>query len=306
MRTITLFFLLVCAVPLAQADTIATVNGTAISSEDLQQAIQEFAVSRGARPADLQQSPQFSQLRSALVNSLVERELLWQAAHEQYEADEAEVAQAVTGVRTQLGGQERFRRALQAQGMTEAMLETRLRRELSIQAYLQAEVYAEVEVSEADISAFYQANQERFRSPDLLRLRNILIPAAAQPDPRQFAAQLHQKLLKGADFPHLARKHSADSNARNGGELGFLNAEDLGPELAPVAQELAAGSISEPHAGPDGVHLLQLVDRRAGIQASLDQVHDRIRDLLLEARRNTALQKRLQALRQQAEVVIEP
>lgn len=306
MRTITLFFLLVCAVPLAQADTIATVNGTAISSEDLQQAIQEFAVSRGARPADLQQSPQFSQLRSALVNSLVDRELLWQAAQKQYEADEAEVAQAVTGVRTQLGGQERFRRALQAQGMTEAMLETRLRRELSIQAYLQAEVYAAVEVSEADISAFYQANQERFRSPDLLRLRNILIPAAAEPDPQQFAAQLHQKLLKGADFPHLARKHSADSNARNGGELGFLNAEDLGPELAPVAQELAAGSISEPHAGPDGVHLLQLVDRRAGIQASLDQVHDRIRDLLLEARRNTALQKRLQALRQQAEVVIEP
>ena len=306
MRTITLFFLLVCAAPLAQADTIATVNGTAISSADLQQAIQEFAASRGARPEDLQRAPQFPQLRSALVDSLVERELLWQAAHKQYEADETQVAQAVAGVRTQLGGQERFQRALQAQGMSEQMLETRLRRELSIQAYLQAEVYAGVDVSEADISAYYQANQERFRSPDLLRVRNILIPASAEPDPQQIAAQLHQKLLQGADFPHLARKHSADGNARNGGELGFLNAEDLGPELATVAQGLAPGSISEPHRGPGGVHLLQLVDRRAGIQASLHEVHDLIRDQLLQGRRNSALQKRLQQLRQQARIVIEP
>lgn len=304
--SILLFGILLGAATFAHAETIATVNGVNITDDELQRALQEFAAGRGAHPADLRNSPRFAQLREALVISLVERELLWQTARRDYQASDAQVDDALARVRSQLGGAERLRRALQAQGLSEDQLAQRLRRDLAIQAYLQQEVYADVEVDEAEIRRFYDQNQASFRSPDLLRLRHILFAATAGADAQQRAAEVRQKLTEGADFAQMARKHSADFSARHGGELGFLNAADLGPQLAPVAGALAPGAVSEPQAGADGIHILQLLSRRPGIQAPLAEVHDRIATQLREARRNEALGQRLAALRKDANIELQP
>ena len=296
--------LLLLFAPFAGATTLATVNGNAITSSDLDRALQEFAASRGADPQLLRQSPQFSQLQQALLRELVERELLWQAASKEHKADESQVAEALARVEAQLGGDERFQRALQAQGLSEQVIRDRLQRELSIQAYVQQEIYAGLSVSDADIRKYYDANRQQFRSPDLLHLRDILIADKPDTDAKASAAQISEKLAEGAKFTDMAHKHSSDISARNGGDLGFLNADDLGPELAPIAAALAEGSTSAPHAGPGGVHLLQLVARRPGIQASLDDVHDLIHEQLLDARRNQALQARVQQLRAEAKITL--
>ncbi len=298
-----LFALLLVFAPLAEA-AVATVNGAAITSDDLQYALQEFAASRGADPALLRQSPQFPQLRDALLRSLIERELLWQAARKHHAASDSQVAEAVARVRTQLGGEERFQRALQARGLTEQVITERLRHDLSIQAYLQKEVYAALSVSDADIRDFYQANRDRYRSPDLLHLRDILLAQPADTDPKSLAEQIRAKIAQGAEFSYMAHKQSTDISARDGGDVGFVNAEDLGTELAPVAAGLKPGDVSQPHAGPGGIHLLQLVSRRPGIQASLSDVHDMVHDQLLETRRDQALQARLQQLRAAAQITV--
>ncbi len=299
-----LFALLLAFAPLADAAAVAEVNGAAVTSKDLQQALQEFAASRGADPSLLRQSPQFPQLRDALLRSLIERELLWQAAREHFAASDSQVAEAVARVRTQLGGEQRFEHALQAQGLTEKFIAERLRHDLSIQAYLQKEVYAGVAVTDSDIRDFYQANRGRYRSPDLLHLGDILFAQATDSDPKARAEQVHTKIAQGAEFGYMAHKQSADISARNGGDLGFVNAEDLGTELAPVAAGLKPGEVSEPHPGPGGIHILQLISRRPGFQASLADVHDMIRDQLLETRREQALQARLQQLRAAAKITI--
>ncbi len=299
-----LFALLLAFGPLANAAAVAEVNGSPVTSEDLQHALQEFAASRGADPSLLRQSPQFPQLRDALLRSLIERELLWQAAREHDAASDSQVAEAVARLRTQLGGEQRFQHALQAQGLTEKLIAERLRHDLSIQAYLQKEVYAGVEVSDSDIRDFYQANRGRYRSPDLLHIKDILLAQAAGSDPKTLAEQIRAKITHGAEFSYMARKQSTDISARDGGDLGFVNAEDLGGELAPVVAALKPGEVSDPHAGPGGIHILQLISRRPGIQASLADVHDMIRDQLLETRREQALQARLQQLRAAAKITI--
>lgn len=307
MRTITLLFLLmISSLPAMGAGPAATVNGHAITTQEVDRALLEFAASQGATMDQVRASPQFPQLRKAVLNSLVERELLWQAARSSHQVDDKQLGQALGNVRSQLGGAQRFQQALQAQGLTESALADRLRRDLTIQAYLSQRVYAEVQVSEADIESFYQANKDQFRSPDLLHLRDLIVPAAAQPDAQRAASQWYEKLQSGADFRQMARKHSADFSARNGGDLGFLNAEDLGPKLAPVARELEVGAVSPPHEGPDGLHLLQLVARRPGVQASLAEVHDLIRDHLLQSRRDSTLQQTVEALRKKAKIKFAP
>lgn len=306
MRINALFFLLLIGIaPIVSAKTLATVNDADIDSRQLDRAITEFAASRGARPQDLERSPQFPQLRKAILQSLVERELLWQAAQERNTVPEAQVEQALARMRAQLGGEDRLQQALKAQGMSEATLAERLRRDLSIQAFLQSQVYAQVDVSDADIRKFYDADPQRFRSPDLLQLRDILIAGKDEKTSMQVAEGLARQLDQGADFAQLARTHSDDISARNGGALGYLNADDLGPELAPVALPLQAGTISRPHPGPGGVHILQVLDRKPGIQASLAEVHDIIEQQLLQTGRERALEHEVQQLRQKAKIEIQ-
>ena len=70
-----------------------------------------------------------------------------------------------------------------------------------------------------------------------------------------------------ADFATLAREHSQDGNAKDGGDLGWTNPGQFVPEFEAVLDTLAPGQISEPLVSRFGVHLVQLLDRR---QATLD------------------------------------
>jgi len=75
--------------------------------------------------------------------------------------------------------------------------------------------------------------------------------------------ELHQRLVQGADFYDLARIFSDDANsAPSGGDLGWLNAGQLPPQLQSVLDTLALAELSTPIQSDSGWHLLQAVERR--------------------------------------------
>ena len=75
--------------------------------------------------------------------------------------------------------------------------------------------------------------------------------------------ELHQRLVNGADFYDLARTFSDDANsAPSGGNLGWLNANQLPALLQTPLDLLAIDELSEPIQSDNGWHLLQAVERR--------------------------------------------
>ena len=98
----------------------------------------------------------------------------------------------------------------------------------------------------------------------LLRPNSQLSEAAAL----ERLADYKKRIAAGsADFATLAREHSQDGNAKDGGDLGWTNPGQFVPEFEAVLDTLAPGQISEPLVSRFGVHLVQLLDRR---QATLD------------------------------------
>ena len=65
-----------------------------------------------------------------------------------------------------------------------------------------------------------------------------------------------------ADFATLAREHSQDGSAAQGGDLGWSNPGMFVPEFEEAMNKLAPGQISEPLVSRFGVHLIQLMERR--------------------------------------------
>ena len=75
--------------------------------------------------------------------------------------------------------------------------------------------------------------------------------------------ELHQRLVNGAYFYDLARTFSDDANsAPSGGDLGWLNANQLPGVLQTALDLLAVEELSQPIQSKNGWHLLQAVERR--------------------------------------------
>ena len=94
----------------------------------------------------------------------------------------------------------------------------------------------------------------------LLILPNeIRSPSQAQ----ELINELHQRLVEGADFYDLARTFSDDANsAPSGGNLGWVNTNQLPAVLQTALDLLALEELSPPIQSAQGWHLLQAVERR--------------------------------------------
>ena len=119
------------------------------------------------------------------------------------------------------------------------------------------------------------------RAPHLLRTGPQLSEAAAAAR----LADYRRRVLAGqADFAALAREHSQDGSAKEGGDLGWANPGRYVPEFEQALDALKPGDISEPLVSRFGVHLIQLLERR---EAKLTQREQR------EMARGTVREKKL-------------
>lgn len=77
------------------------------------------------------------------------------------------------------------------------------------------------------------------------------------------AKKLRKRLIRGADFASLAKKHSDDpGSGMMGGELGFTGPGQLVPEYEAAATKLSPGELSEPVQTQFGYHLIELIERK--------------------------------------------
>lgn len=102
-----------------------------------------------------------------------------------------------------------------------------------------------------------------------------------------------------ADFGDLAREHSQDGSARQGGDLGWANPGQFVPEFEEVLDSLKPGQMADPFVSRFGVHLVQLLERR---QASLSPREQRevARSALREKKLDEAYERWAQDVRGRA------
>ncbi len=98
------------------------------------------------------------------------------------------------------------------------------------------------------------------------RARHILLRPGGQLSQNAARAQLanfKRDLEAGrADFAKLAREHSQDGSADNGGDLGWVAPGVFVPEFEETMDKLKINQISDPLVSRFGVHLIQVLARR--------------------------------------------
>lgn len=100
-------------------------------------------------------------------------------------------------------------------------------------------------------------------------------------------------------FEALAREHSQDGSAPQGGDLGWVGSGAFVPEFEEPMNRLAEGQVSAPVVSRFGVHLIQVVERRR-VELSQREIRESVRNQLKEGKYEAAFANWAQEIRGKA------
>lgn len=140
--------------------------------------------------------------------------------------------------------------------------------------------------SEDDCRRYYEQNPERFRAPDRIRVRHILLAAPADDVGGRLKARTQaEKLIAELTMqPHLfadlAQRHSDCPSKSDGGELGWLTRGETTPEFDRQVFRLSEGLAAFPIESRWGYHVVCIDSIGKGAALAFDEVRQRISDYL--------------------------
>ena len=125
-----------------------------------------------------------------------------------------------------------------------------------------------VQVSDAEVRRFYDADPSRFERRGRAVLSVLMIPRTLTAEDtvaaRARMLAIREQIDGGERFEDVARRESTDSaSAANGGSMGMSHRDRFIPEFSEAAFALRVGQVSQPVLSPFGFHLIR-VDARKG------------------------------------------
>jgi peptidyl-prolyl cis-trans isomerase C len=292
-------------------DVVARVNGTPVYRKSVREVVQGVLALQDSQP----DAASIGKLANAALDSLIALELLYQESQARgIKVSDSSVEAEITSSKKSFPDAHSFDMALKAKGMTEADLRQDTRKTLAVDKLLESTVWKDVRVSPEQVKDFYEKNRKEFKHPAEVRVSRILIrvPKHATPAERnaakQRAGELLAKLHSGADFAQLARANSQDSaSAARDGDLGYIQKGDMDAPFEKQAFTLATGQVSGVVATPYGFEIIKVTDRRAAGYSPLEEVQDRIGQVLLKSEKQDRQADFVAQLRQKAKVeLVEP
>jgi peptidyl-prolyl cis-trans isomerase SurA len=160
--------------------------------------------------------------------------------------------------------QEQLTDLLTREGLTLQDYKDRLREQIVLARLMNQAVRSRVSVDTSEVEAYYKTHQEEFNQPAQARIRHIFFrvdPGAVQPQVdavQARAARVLQEARNGSDFADLARLHSEDATAANGGDLGFIKRGQALPEFEEVIFAMKEGEISDVIRTGNGLHIIKV------------------------------------------------
>jgi peptidyl-prolyl cis-trans isomerase D len=151
-----------------------------------------------------------------------------------------------------------------------------------------------VSVSDREVERYYQQNSSRYETGDQLAASHILFKTGPDTDEeavRKKAEAVLAQAKAGADFAELARQHSEDTSAENGGDLGLFGRGQMVPEFEAAAFALQEGQMSDLVRSSYGFHIIKLNGREAAFIRPLDSVRDEIRNTITQEKARDKMEK---------------
>ncbi len=294
-------------VPAEMPDVVARVNGTPVTKADFERLIKNMEMSAG-QPVPAERRDEI--YRKAVDQLITYNVLSQETASRNVSVSDAEIDANLKQMQSQFPNEAEFTKALAARGMTLERLRADARIDMAISKMMEAEVSSLPAPSDAQVREFYDKNPDKFKQEEAIRASHILINADEKADAATKAKAraridgILKQIKGGADFAELAKKHSQDGSAAQGGDLNFFARGQMVPAFDQAAAALQPGQVSDVVTTQFGYHIIKVTEKRAASTVPFEQVNPRIKEFLTEQQKQERAQTIIEGLKKKAKIEV--
>lgn len=246
---------------------VAVVDNSVILQSDLAQTAAEMQQQLQAQNKTVPPAQYLQQ--QALEQLIVRQAQLEQVKRYNIKPDEKALNEAVMRVAQQNGSKslEDFQQKVDriAPG-TYASLRNRIAEDLAINRLRQQVVMSRIKISDQDVDNFLKTPQGQAALGSQAHVLHVRVSGE---NAQATAEQVKTALNNSNDLNAINKEFSTAATKVESADMGFRSLSEIPAELAARVSALDVGQTTELIAVNDGIHVLKLVDRKAGEQRAL-------------------------------------
>ncbi|MDD5014382.1 MAG: peptidyl-prolyl cis-trans isomerase [Atribacterota bacterium] len=170
--------------------------------------------------------------------------------------------------------------------------------QILVQILIEREILDKVDVNDEEASEYYEQNKDSFTEKEQVHLYNILLETEEE------AQNILEQLTAGADFSEIAKEKSTGPSAAQGGDLGYVSAGTIIPEIEEAVFALEVEELSGVVKSDFGFHILKITDKKPETVKTFEEVKEDILQTLLPTKQKEAFDNLLEELKSKVEIQI--
>jgi len=266
------------------SELVATVNGKKITREALDTATNNLMPLVTYHQSV--SSERLKEIEKKALDQIINSELIYKYAKDNKldKADKKQIDQQVKDLKKRLPKGDSLEKVLKRSNLTLEELRDDFKKDIVVVNVSKSKTAefkkkAEDTVNDAFLRDYYKKNLDKFKEPEQIHLRTILVKADPSGGQRVWnesykkAEEIAKLAKEGKDFAALAKERSEDPFAKSGGDMGWAHKGSLFPEIEDAAAKLKPGEISSPVMTIYGYHIIKLEGRKPSVQKKFEELN---------------------------------
>ena len=218
-----------------------------------------------------------------------------------------EVEEAIANIKEKYSlTEEALEDSLEQEGLTFTEYKKTLSEQIAISKLVNQQIRSKILVSDQEVNDYFNKVEEPIVSQESYKLRQIFFEMPEKDETKkeleEKASHIIEKINEGEDFSRLAQEYSEDPSAKLGGDLGYIQKENLMKEFIDVLSDMNIGDSSMPFWTQQGLHIVKLEDKKSA--QTEENLKEEIRHKLREKKFLKTYESWIKGLRDGAHIVI--
>jgi len=249
-------------------------------------------------------------LQKGLVEDFVVKTLLNNEVNRlKITATDQEIDEAIGKLKSTLPADMTIEDLMKKNQMTKEKMRDEIRLAIRINKLMAPKVKDLPKPTQKEIADYYKNNQKRFKVPEAVHARHILIAKAPGDSEKVLAEKkakaegLRKQVQGGADFAELARNNSDCPSKNQGGDLGNITRGQMVKPFEDAVFALKKNQIGPVVQTEYGFHVVQVLDIRPAKTIALDEkTKGMISSHLIQVKQQEAFKELLRSLKEKAKI----
>lgn len=169
---------------------------------------------------------------------------------------------------------EAFLKALNVEGISQEMIEEKLKKEILIEKVIASEVMQTFDITEIELKQHYENIKDNFKEKEKVHLKEIVLinPITL----KEKEEKIKRQISLGKDFSEIAKEFSESPSREKGGDIGFIEMEGLSEEILNSIKNLKEGEVAGPIKTKYGVHFILIVEKKGESYLPFEEVKEKV------------------------------